>query len=177
MDSWKPGRPTAAASAPRPRSTCSVSTADARLNRPWTISTTRHGPSHRTAPRTMTSRPWSSRRNADRPSPSLGAPLEGGGLAGTLLDLDAEGVGTEAIFALKDVEQALAEVAGEQLGRGVLDRQQDAVVSGEEPFAVAVADMDAPRRGLDADQGVARRQQHAVVQFVGQSASVALQGD
>jgi len=41
-----------------------------------------------------------------------------------LLDLDAEGVGAEAVLLVEDVEQAQAEVAGDQFGGGVLDGQE-----------------------------------------------------
>src|SRR5262249_37023161 len=88
-----------------------------------------------------------------------------------------EDVGAEAVLLAEDVEQAQAEVAGEQFGGGVLDGQEDAVAAGEEPLAVAVADVDAARRLLDADQRVAGGQQHAVGQLGGQGGGVALQGD
>src|SRR5262249_32503375 len=98
---------------------------------------------------------------ADWPAVSPASARSGGG------GRTGEQGGAVAVVALEVVDEAVGDVAGQQLGRGVLDGQEHAVAAGEQPFPVAVADADAPLALLHGDVGVARRQHHAVVELVG----------
>src|SRR5207245_1580899 len=99
-----------------------------------------------------------------RPTLLRRLPLVEARLTDVLLHLDAEHGRPVAVMLLQIGEQPLADVAGKQLGGGVLDGQQHAVLAREKPFALAVADVDALCAHFHHDEAVLRRQHHAVVE-------------
>ena len=68
---------------------------------------------------------------------SLGAALAGRGQRTLIIDADPHMLRPRAGSLLQGVEQALADVVGEQFRRGVGHGQQGAVVAREQPAAVA----------------------------------------
>src|SRR5688572_14715079 len=81
--------------------------------------------------------PACSTRNA---ASVLAPQLAGRRLADVFLDLDPQHIGHIIMKPGQIVAEALGDVAGQQLGSRVLDRQEHAVITGKEPLSVLVAD-------------------------------------
>ena len=75
------------------------------------------------------------------------------------------------------VEQPPPEVLGQQLGRGVGQRQEAAIRPRKDPAAIAPAGLDLLRSRRDRQQRIGGGQQDAVVQLVGDRPQRAADGE
>lgn len=75
------------------------------------------------------------------------------------------------------VSELIGKVFSEQFGRRVLDGQQDAIFTGEDPLLVAVGQANALFALMHVDEVAARRDQHVVVEGIRQLAHDVLEGD
>jgi len=81
-----------------------------------------------------------------------------------LIQLDSQDVRPRAEAGGKIVEQAAADVAGQEFGGRVRDRQELAIAARKFPAAILKRDLDAPIGGLHLDRRVPGRQQRVVIQ-------------
>src|SRR5581483_560738 len=100
-----------------------------------------------------------------------------GRLTDVLLDLHAQHGRSIMMLALQFLKETLGDPTSQQFGGSVFDRQQNAIVTREDPFAIPIANPDAARPLFDMDVRIACGQHHAMVQLVRDGFGAMLQGD
>ncbi len=96
-------------------------------------------------------------------------------LAKTLFDFDSQKLRLEVVSISKFVKKSSGEPLAEQLRRGVLDGKQNAVFARKDPFAILEANANSSSGFFQLDEGIFRRQEHSVVEFVGDLPTEAFQ--
>lgn len=98
-------------------------------------------------------------------------------LSVAFIDGDAEFFRTRNVLKAEPFEQPLAQIFGQQFGGRLRQRQQDAILAWEDPAALFKGCCHLVVVCTDLNRRVHRRQEHAMIEFLGQDLQVVAQCD